>query len=101
MLNLIDQSIKNKSALHLIDYSQMAAYTVMKTRYMRLFNCAKIKKSTTLEFMPALDGRDTPQKSAERNLSKLENLWKTGGRHISTISGRFFAMDRDHAGIVS
>ena len=56
----------------------------------------KDKKVDDLRIHAILDGRDTPPKSAERNLSKLEDLLeKTGVGNISTISGRFFAMDRD------
>ena len=39
-----------------------------------------------------LDGRDTPPKSAEKYLTTLEQA----GATIATISGRFFAMDRDN-----
>jgi 2,3-bisphosphoglycerate-independent phosphoglycerate mutase len=41
------------------------------------------------------DGRDTPPKSARAYLGRLEEaLAGTGGR-ISTVSGRYYAMDRD------
>ena len=43
-----------------------------------------------------LDGRDTPPKSALANIEKLETLLKTYPfAHIASISGRFYAMDRD------
>ena len=45
-----------------------------------------------------LDGRDTPPKSATKYLSDLEHLI-TSNKHnakIASISGRFFAMDRDN-----
>ena len=41
------------------------------------------------------DGRDTPPRSAAGFLATLErSLTKTGGR-IATVSGRYYAMDRD------
>ena len=41
------------------------------------------------------DGRDTPPRSALGHMEKLEQkLLETGGR-IATVSGRYFAMDRD------
>ena len=56
----------------------------------------KDKKVDDLRIHAILDGRDTPPKSAEQSLSKLEEvLEKTGVGQISTVSGRFFAMDRD------
>jgi 2,3-bisphosphoglycerate-independent phosphoglycerate mutase len=43
-----------------------------------------------------LDGRDTPPKSAEASLLKLEQVCATlGNAHIASVSGRYYAMDRD------
>jgi len=41
------------------------------------------------------DGRDTPPKSAENFLRKLDKNIKKFGGEIATISGRYYAMDRD------
>ncbi|MCK5913059.1 MAG: 2,3-bisphosphoglycerate-independent phosphoglycerate mutase, partial [Desulfuromusa sp.] len=44
-----------------------------------------------------LDGRDTPPKSADNYLQQLENeLKKIGLGRIATITGRYWAMDRDN-----
>src|SRR3569832_916396 len=43
-----------------------------------------------------LDGRDTPPKSAEIYLRRLnEKIGQTGVGHIASMIGRYFAMDRD------
>lgn len=43
-----------------------------------------------------LDGRDTPPRSAEASLMKLEQVCATlGNAHIASVSGRYYAMDRD------
>lgn len=43
-----------------------------------------------------LDGRDTPPQSAEPSLRALQALCdKLGNAHIATVSGRYYAMDRD------
>lgn len=43
-----------------------------------------------------LDGRDTPPKSAEPSLRTLQDLCATlGNAHIASVSGRYYAMDRD------
>ncbi len=45
---------------------------------------------------PFLDGRDTPPKSAQPFLQKLESFeQKHPSVHIGTVMGRFYAMDRD------
>jgi 2,3-bisphosphoglycerate-independent phosphoglycerate mutase len=41
------------------------------------------------------DGRDTAPKSAERYLDRLEPELEKAGGAIATISGRYYAMDRD------
>lgn len=44
-----------------------------------------------------LDGRDTPKNSAAQYLSMLQNKLKSNGfGKIATLSGRFWAMDRDN-----
>ena len=43
-----------------------------------------------------LDGRDTPPKSAEPSLRALQDLCaKLGNAHVASVSGRYYAMDRD------
>ncbi|MFB6283657.1 MAG: 2,3-bisphosphoglycerate-independent phosphoglycerate mutase [Halobacteria archaeon] len=42
-----------------------------------------------------LDGRDTPPKSAEKYLGELEDVCDEHGAEISTVAGRYYAMDRD------
>ncbi|MBP3983744.1 2,3-bisphosphoglycerate-independent phosphoglycerate mutase [Pseudoxanthomonas helianthi] len=43
-----------------------------------------------------LDGRDTPPRSAEASLRALQDLCaKLGNAHVASVSGRYYAMDRD------
>ncbi len=43
-----------------------------------------------------LDGRDMPPKSAEASLKKLQDVCrKLGNAHVASVSGRYYAMDRD------
>jgi len=43
-----------------------------------------------------LDGRDTPPRSAEASIQRLEAICAQGAdAHIATITGRYWAMDRD------
>ena len=57
-----------------------------------------LKKGATVYLHAFLDGRDTPPKSAEPSLQKLDALfaqYPNQGR-IATLIGRYFAMDRDN-----
>jgi len=42
------------------------------------------------------DGRDTPPRSAGESLGALEQALASAGGHIATVSGRYYAMDRDN-----
>ena len=42
-----------------------------------------------------LDGRDTPPRSAARSIEAMEAVCHETGAHIATVTGRFYAMDRD------
>jgi 2,3-bisphosphoglycerate-independent phosphoglycerate mutase len=42
-----------------------------------------------------LDGRDTPPKSAAESIQQLQNVCQETGAVIASVSGRYFAMDRD------
>ena len=42
-----------------------------------------------------LDGRDTPPRSAASSLRRLEAVCAANGARIASVSGRYFAMDRD------
>ena len=41
------------------------------------------------------DGRDTPPRSAQTYVERLEGKLRETGGQIATVSGRYFAMDRD------
>ncbi len=42
------------------------------------------------------DGRDTPPRSAVGYLGRVESALEAAGGRIVTLSGRYYAMDRDH-----
>ncbi len=42
-----------------------------------------------------LDGRDTPPKSAAANIEAMQAVCRETGAVIATVTGRFYAMDRD------
>lgn len=61
-----------------------------------LINMAKKEDLNEVYIHCFLDGRDTPPKSAKEFISALEDKTKEIGiGRIATISGRYYAMDRD------
>lgn len=62
--------------------------------FLRAAKKAGIKKVAIHAFT---DGRDTPPQSAAESLKRLETvLAEVGNAFIATISGRYYAMDRDN-----
>lgn len=95
-LKAIENVKKNNSALHLMGLvSDGGVHSSME----HLFALLELAKSNNIEkvYVHAfLDGRDTPPRSAYKYLEELEDkLRKENLPRIATISGRYYAMDRD------
>lgn len=81
LLGLIGQGGVHSSNDHLFALLQFAANSGLKKVFLHLFT----------------DGRDSPPTSALSYLSQVEEeIDKKGVGEIATISGRYFAMDRDN-----
>ncbi|MDP2586724.1 MAG: 2,3-bisphosphoglycerate-independent phosphoglycerate mutase [Candidatus Komeilibacteria bacterium] len=62
-----------------------------------LVELAQTKKVKNVYLHPFLDGRDTPFNSGRKYIEQLQGkLKQIGLGQIATLSGRFFAMDRDN-----
>ena len=73
-----------------------AASTAGSTISMRSSTWPRRRVSKIVYFHAFLDGRDTPPSSAIEYITALENYFsKTGLGRIASVSGRYYAMDRD------
>lgn len=98
ILSAMDDCKKNDSALHLMGLlSPGGVHSHME----HLFGLVEMAKKNGLDkvYIHAfLDGRDVPPSSAAEYMEQtVEELNKIGLGKIATISGRFYAMDRDNA----
>ncbi|MBQ8349208.1 MAG: 2,3-bisphosphoglycerate-independent phosphoglycerate mutase [Ruminococcus sp.] len=98
ILSAMDNCKKNDSALHLMGLlSPGGVHSHME----HLFGLVEMAKKNGLDkvYIHAfLDGRDVPPSSAAEYMEQtVEELNKIGLGKIATISGRFYAMDRDNA----
>jgi 2,3-bisphosphoglycerate-independent phosphoglycerate mutase len=88
---------KNNSTLHLLSLLGDGGVHAHQEHLFAILRAAKehdIKKVAVHVFT---DGRDTPPQSAGEYLKELEViLSEVGNAHIASISGRYFAMDRDN-----
>ena len=93
---LLKETAKKNSTLHMLGLlSEGGVHSHEHQIHAAIQACQKhgLQK---LKIHAFLDGRDKPPKSAERSLIDLEDVLKKAGvGEIASISGRFFAMDRD------
>lgn len=97
LINLIEKVKHEDSALHLMGLCSDGG---VHSHLNHLYEILKIIKDNGLEKVYIhciLDGRDTPPKSGLGYVKDLESKLKDiGVGTVSTVSGRFFAMDRDN-----
>jgi 2,3-bisphosphoglycerate-independent phosphoglycerate mutase len=96
LLELIDKAKANKSAVHLMGLMSpggVHSHQDQIAALVKIFAAAAVPV-----FVHAfLDGRDTPPKSAKGFLEKfLADIHTVAGVRLATLSGRYYAMDRDN-----
>ncbi len=96
LINACNKVNKNNSTLHLIGLVSNGGVHSSINHLLALMDLAKIQQVQKLSIHIITDGRDTPAKSAQQFIQIIDkkiNEIKIG--QISTICGRFYAMDRD------
>jgi len=92
-LSAIKNCKKHGSRLHLMGLLQTEGVHSKKNHLYALLKLCK-KKSVKPLLHIFTDGRDAPPKIASKKISELTKKWK-GFAEIASISGRYYAMDRD------
>ncbi|MGN0004696.1 MAG: 2,3-bisphosphoglycerate-independent phosphoglycerate mutase [Candidatus Gastranaerophilaceae bacterium] len=97
LLKAVEHTKKNDSSIHFMGLvSSGGVHSAMEHLEALIELAAKegLKKVYVHAF---LDGRDTPPKSAKTFLERIENKLKEYNLpQIATVSGRYYAMDRDN-----
>ena len=95
-VSAIENCKKNNSKLHIMGLvSDGGVHSHIRHLY-GLLEMAKRKDFEDVYVHCFLDGRDTPPASAEEYIMQLETKMKQKGiGKIASVSGRFYAMDRD------
>ncbi|OGE76311.1 MAG: phosphoglycerate mutase (2,3-diphosphoglycerate-independent) [Candidatus Doudnabacteria bacterium RIFCSPHIGHO2_02_FULL_48_21] len=93
---LFDHVKKHNSTLHikgLVSPAKVHSTSEHLYEFLKLAKDAGLKKIVIHAFT---DGRDTPPQSADKYMRELEDvLAELGIGRIATVSGRYYAMDRD------
>jgi 2,3-bisphosphoglycerate-independent phosphoglycerate mutase len=96
LLSAIGSVKQSNSALHLMGLLSDGGVHSRLDHIFALFDMVKAQGLKKVFFHAFLDGRDTPPSSALAYIAQLEErLGKIGIGKIATVSGRYYAMDRD------
>lgn len=94
---LFDHVKKNNSTLHCMGLLSPGGVHSHEEHLYAFLKTAKENGIKKVAIHVFTDGRDTPPQSASESLKHLEKvLAEIGVGFIATVSGRFFAMDRDN-----
>jgi 2,3-bisphosphoglycerate-independent phosphoglycerate mutase len=96
LLKAMDHAKKNKSKLHLMGLCSDEAIHAHINHLLALLDLAKSEglKEVYIHFIA--DGRDVPEKSAQKYIDLIETkARKLGIGKIASVVGRYYAMDRD------
>ncbi|HEV8285115.1 MAG TPA: 2,3-bisphosphoglycerate-independent phosphoglycerate mutase [Chitinophagaceae bacterium] len=95
LLNAIRRAKKNQKFLHLIGLVSDGGVHSHINHLKSIIDVCKTEGLNDVFIHAFTDGRDTDPKSGLRFMSALQShVNKTGGK-IATVSGRYYAMDRD------
>jgi 2,3-bisphosphoglycerate-independent phosphoglycerate mutase len=93
----LDAAARDGRALHLMGLLSDGGVHSHIDHLIALLKLAAARPLPRVFVHPFLDGRDTPPQSALRYLERLETaIRETGAGRIATLSGRWYAMDRDN-----
>lgn len=97
LVKAMDNCKQHDSALHLLGLLSDGGVHSHNTHLYALLRMAKERGLTKVYVHCFLDGRDTPPTSGLDYVKELEaEIQKIGIGKIATISGRYYAMDRDN-----
>lgn len=93
----VDKANTQQGAVHILGLLSPGGVHSHEDHIAAMIKLADERGAQAIYVHAFLDGRDTPPKSAEPSIKKIdEQLRATGKGRIATLNGRYFAMDRDN-----
>lgn len=88
---------ENATTLHLLGLLSPGGVHSHEDHLFAMIDLARREGVERVAVHAFLDGRDMPPRSAAASLSRLQNACdQVGNARIASVSGRYYAMDRDH-----
>jgi len=92
----IDAAVERNATVHIMGLLSPGGVHSHDDHFLATVELAAKRGARSLAVHGFLDGRDTPPRSAEPSIVRMQKLLDTlPGARFSSISGRYFAMDRD------
>ncbi|MDF2446927.1 MAG: hypothetical protein K0S46_2163 [Moraxellaceae bacterium] len=93
----VDKAVQAGRAVHILGLLSPGGVHSHEDHLVAMVDLAVQRGAQQVYAHAFLDGRDTPPKSAEPSLARLDaHLRATGRGRIASLIGRYFAMDRDN-----
>ncbi len=97
LIQAIDQATSSGKAIHIFGLCSNGGVHSHENHIKAMIEMAIERNANKIYLHAFTDGRDTPPRSAESSLDNLDDLLRQSGKgHIASLSGRYFAMDRDN-----
>lgn len=96
LVSAVEKAVEKDAAVHICGLMSPGGVHSHEEHIFAMIDLAKSKGAEKIYLHAFLDGRDTPPRSAQSSLEKAEEKFKAlGCGQVASISGRYFAMDRD------
>jgi len=95
LVNAVEKAVSHQGVVHLFGLLSPGGVHSHEDHILAMIEAAAAK-GATVYVHAFLDGRDTPPRSAEASIARIDDkLAALGCGRIASIIGRYFAMDRD------
>ena len=95
LIDACDAAKNNHSTLHVLGLLSPGGVHSHERHIHAMVRMAAARGVPRVAVHAFLDGRDTPPRSAQKSIEAMEAVCHETGAQIATVTGRFYAMDRD------
>jgi 2,3-bisphosphoglycerate-independent phosphoglycerate mutase len=93
---ILEKTIANGKKLHLLGLVSDGDVHSSMVHLKELVRTASLKGLSKIFIHAFTDGRDTPPESGIEYIGQIEDICSSYGARIASVSGRYYAMDRDN-----
>ncbi|WP_163831028.1 2,3-bisphosphoglycerate-independent phosphoglycerate mutase [Spartinivicinus ruber] len=97
LTGVVDKAIADNKSVHILGLLSPGGVHSHENHILAMIDLAAQRGAKAIYVHAFLDGRDTPPRSAEASLKRIEaKLAELGKGRIASLIGRYFSMDRDN-----